>query len=95
MSGDLTPLLNGYFDTTIGAKAEADSYGRIADHLALPPEEIVFVSDVIAELDAAHEAGLQTVLSLRPGNPQQPPSDLHKTIHSFAELLAPDQNSER
>ena len=87
VAGDLTPLICDYFDTTVGAKIEAESYRRIADHLALPPEKIVFLSDVIAELDAAHAAGMQGLLSLRPGNRPQPPSDLYQTIHSFAELL--------
>jgi len=87
VAGDLTPLLSGYFDTTVGAKAEADSYRRIAASLQLPPVEITFISDVIAELDAAHAAGMQGLLSLRPGNRPQPPSDLFKTIHSFTELL--------
>ena len=87
VSGDLTPLLSGYFDTTVGAKADADSYRRIATNLQLPPEEIVFISDVIAELNAAHAAGLQGILSLRPGNRPQSPSDLFKTIHTFTELV--------
>lgn len=87
-AGDLTPLLGGYFDTTIGAKKEADSYRRIATNLQLTPEEIIFVSDVIAELDAARTAGLQGVLSLRPGNHPQPPSHSYQIVHSFAELIS-------
>ena len=79
--------IRGYFDTTVGAKAEADSYRHIAAHLELPPEEIVFISDVIAELDAAHAAGLQGLLSVRPGNRPQPPSDLFKAIRTFTELV--------
>ncbi len=86
-AGDLTPLISDYFDTLVGAKIEADSYRRIAAQLQLLPEEIIFVSDVVAELDAAHGTGLQTVLSLRPGNRLQPPSGLHKTIQSFAEMF--------
>ena len=87
-AGDLTPLINGYFDTTIGAKKDAESYCCIAVTLQLPPEEFVFVSDVIAELDAAYAAGLQGVLSLRPGNHPQPPSHSYQIIHSFAELIS-------
>jgi enolase-phosphatase E1 len=86
-AGDLTPLISGYFDTTIGAKKETDSYRRIAAHLQFLPEEITFVSDVIAELDAARDAGLQGVLSVRPGNHPQPPSDAYKIIRTFAELF--------
>ncbi|MCD8563369.1 MAG: acireductone synthase [Alphaproteobacteria bacterium] len=60
--GDLTPLLSGYFDTTTGPKREAESYGQIAASLGTPPEQILFLSDITAELDAAQAAGFQTVL---------------------------------
>lgn len=84
--GDLTPWLRGYYDTTIGGKRQAESYAAIAADMGSAPEQIVFVSDVAAELDAARAAGLQTVLSVRPGNaPQNPPAD-QATIESFAEL---------
>ncbi|HMV48264.1 MAG TPA: acireductone synthase [Blastocatellia bacterium] len=84
-AGDLTPLLSDYFDTAVGAKQETESYRRIAAALQLPPPEILFVSDVVAELDAAQGAGMQTALSLRPGNRPQP-ENTHPQIHSFAEL---------
>ena len=52
--GDLLPLLSGNFDTeNAGPKRQPDSYRKIAAELALAPEEIVFLSDVAAELDAA------------------------------------------
>lgn len=59
--GDLTPLFSGYFDTHIGGKREAESYQRIAETLALPSKDILFLSDVTAELDAAAKAGLVTL----------------------------------
>lgn len=68
-AGDLTSLIDGYFDTGIGGKKEATSYARIAQALQADPAEILFISDVAAELEAARAAGLQTLLSLRPGNP--------------------------
>jgi 2,3-diketo-5-methylthio-1-phosphopentane phosphatase len=81
--GDLTPLLSGYFDTRIGAKAASASYAAIAAELAVAPEEILFFSDVIRELDPAREAGLQTRLVIREGNaPVDDPHD-HTVIHSF------------
>ena len=61
-AGDLTPLFQGYFDTTSGGKKEAASYRRISEAIGLPGHEILFLSDVEAELDAAREAGLHTVL---------------------------------
>ena len=84
-AGDLTRFINDYFDTNIGKKAEADSYRSIASALNLPATEIVFISDVVSELDAASEAGMKPLLSLRPGNQPQPPTR-YQSIHSFNEL---------
>ena len=76
-AGDLTPLFSGYFDTRIGHKREPESYRRISEAIGLPPGEILFLSDVPEELDAAHAAGLKTVQVVRdtrtrpaPGHPQ-------------------------
>lgn len=57
-AGDLTPLFSGFFDTRVGTKREAVSYAAIATALALLPAEILFLSDVAEELDAAAAAGL-------------------------------------
>jgi enolase-phosphatase E1 len=84
-AGDLLPLLLGHYDTTIGAKREAQSYHRIAADMGLPAGEILFASDVTAELDAARQAGLQTALVLRPGNAPQPAGHGHREIRSLAE----------
>ncbi|WFP49408.1 acireductone synthase [Methylomonas sp. EFPC3] len=58
--GDLTPLFSGYFDTRIGGKREAESYRKIAEELALPAAQILFLSDIKEELDAARAAGFAT-----------------------------------
>lgn len=84
--GDLTSFISAYFDTTVGAKADEESYRRIAEKLNLPPPEILFVSDVVAELAAATGAGMKTRLSLRPGNQPQPDPDRFQLVHSFDEL---------
>jgi enolase-phosphatase E1 len=65
-AGDLCPLFSGYFDTETGPKREAASYRRIAEAIGLPPGEILFLSDIEAELDAAAAAGMQTTLLARP-----------------------------
>jgi enolase-phosphatase E1 len=65
--GDLTPLFSGFFDTRVGAKQEAGSYRKIAGQIACPPGEILFLSDIAAELDAARTAGLNTCQLLREG----------------------------
>jgi len=81
-AGDLTRLLRGYFDTTTGPKHDPPSYARIAEAFGIPPGNILFISDVIRELDAARSAGMQTLLCIRPGNHPQPPHT-HRTITSF------------
>jgi enolase-phosphatase E1 len=63
--GDLTPWFSGHFDTRTGAKQESVSYHAIAEHIGLPAEEILFLSDVEAELVAARETGMQGRLLAR------------------------------
>jgi enolase-phosphatase E1 len=87
--GDLTPLLSGFFDTSVGAKISADSYRRIAGELGHAPGGVLFVSDVTTELRAAREAGLQVVLSIRPGNSPQADAQDFESIRSFDEIRPP------
>lgn len=63
--GDLTPLFSGYFDTRIGPKREIEAYTQIAESIALPAAEILFLSDIEQELDAASEAGMHTLQLVR------------------------------
>jgi enolase-phosphatase E1 len=86
IAGDLLPLLRGHYDTTTGPKKEAESYRRIAGDFRLSPSEILFLSDIVAELDAAREAGLITALCIRPGNAAVPPEQPHPTIENFAQV---------
>jgi enolase-phosphatase E1 len=85
--GDLTAFISDYFDTNVGAKKEIESYKHIGGALELRPSEVVFVSDVIAELDAAASSGFQTILCVRPGNHPQKASSEHMVIRSFDEIL--------
>ncbi len=80
IAGDLTPWLSGYFDTTIGAKKDHQSYLRIAKEINKSPAEILFLSDITDELDAANQTGMQTVLLIRNKNDNSFQSD-----HIFAE----------
>jgi len=90
-AGDLTPLFSGWFDTEVGGKREADSYLAIAEAIGLPPGEILFLSDIVEELDAAREAGLQTVLVDRLEDYPQPRlgeyGHGHPRVESFADLV--------
>lgn len=84
--GDLLPLLSGHYDTKTGPKREADSYRRIAADWGVPPTDVLFLSDIAAELDAARTAGMQTVLLLRPGNAPQPAGHGHPEAADFSKL---------
>lgn len=64
-AGNITDLFSGYFDTHVGAKREAQSYRNIAAETGVAPEELLFLSDIHQELDAAREAGWQTVQLIR------------------------------
>lgn len=66
--GDLTRYISGYFDTRTGPKKESASYVAIAAAMGIVPDEAIFFSDVVAELDAAREAGFATRLVVREGN---------------------------
>jgi enolase-phosphatase E1 len=82
--GDLTPFLSAHFDTTTGPKREADSYRKVASALEAPASAGLFVSDVVAELDAAREAGFATALAVR--DPRGAAGHPHRAIRSFDEL---------
>jgi enolase-phosphatase E1 len=80
-AGDLRPYIRAYFDTNTGAKREAESYRRIAAALDRAPAEVLFVSDVVEELDAARTAGMQTALCVREGG--GPVRGRHSVVHDF------------
>ncbi|WP_373531930.1 acireductone synthase [Vampirovibrio sp.] len=88
VAGNLTPMFGHYFDTQVGAKQEVASYQNIAAQLNLPPIEVLFLSDIEAELDAARLAGLQVIQIVREGTKPSP-------RHQHApDLLAIEQHTE-
>jgi enolase-phosphatase E1 len=84
--GDCLKLFSGYYDTTIGSKREAASYLRIAQDWGLPPGDILFISDLEAELAAAAAAGLQVAASVRPGNAPLSDAAPWPRLTSFADV---------
>ncbi len=81
-AGDIAPLFAGFFDTETGPKRFADSYRRIAEAIGEPPGNILFLSDVVEELDAARSAGLRTTLVARA--PSLCPADAtHPCVSDF------------
>ncbi len=86
-AGDLTRFIRAYFDTTTGPKVVPESYLCIAAALARAPADVLFVSDVPAELDAASAAGMGTAICVRnPGS--APAASAHPIIHDFNQLPA-------
>ncbi len=85
-SGDLLSFFTGHYDTTTGAKREEASYARIAKDWGLPVGEILFLSDIAQELDAARSAGMATRLCVRPGNAEVPAGHEHDVIHGLNEV---------
>lgn len=84
--GDLTPYISAYFDTNSGHKRDAESYRHIAERINFEPGEILFISDIEDELDAAKEAGFDTLLSVRDGNASAG-EPKHPVILSFDEVI--------
>lgn len=81
-AGDLRPLFSGYFDTRIGAKQDIASYAAILQHLQLPPNQVLFLSDIPAELDAAAVLGIATVQLIR----EQQAVSQHQGVTSFYQI---------
>jgi enolase-phosphatase E1 len=84
-SGDLRNVFSHWFDTRTGAKNDPGSYEAIARILQTQTANVLFISDAIAELSAAEQAGMAVIFSLRSGNPQQDPHHF-RAIQSFDEL---------
>lgn len=94
-AGDMEPLFSAFFDTEVGTKRDPDSYRRIAQALGQPPGEILFLSDIVEELDAARTAGMRTFLLDRREDYPQPRMDAatsgHPRVESFAQITPDDE----
>jgi enolase-phosphatase E1 len=85
-SGDLTPFIAGYFDTRVGAKGEPESYRKIAGEAGHAPEEFLFISDTLREVEAARSAGMRTMLCVR-GAPEPKTQTARETIANFEQIF--------
>ena len=81
--GDLTPFISSYFDTNVGPKRDPKSYAAISAQLDVDPVDILFISDIISELDAARDAKLSTALAIRPGNAPIETDFAHRIVSTF------------
>jgi enolase-phosphatase E1 len=83
--GDLTPLFSGYFDTRVGGKREAGSYRTILQQIGCTGPEVLFLSDVGEELDAARAAGMQTLQLIRDAKAK--PFAAHEQARDFSGIF--------
>lgn len=81
--GDITPLFSGYFDTHVGAKREDQSYRNIVAQIGKPAGELLFLSDIRQELDAAQQAGWNTVQLIRG---EADTESVHRQVNRFDEI---------
>jgi enolase-phosphatase E1 len=86
IAGDLTQWVGFHFDTRTGPKTASESYERIAVACGYPAQTMLFISDVIAELDAAAKAGMNCLLSVRAGNHPVREDHRYPCVRSFDEL---------
>ncbi len=86
VAGDLEGLFSAFFDTATGGKREAASYRSIATACQTAPTDILFLSDVAEELDAADQAGLTTCQLIRPEDGTVA-SGRHRTATTFDAVL--------
>lgn len=86
--GDILWLFSNHFDTeNTGHKRVPESYRIMTGRLGVPPSQIVFLSDLVAELDAAREAGWNTVGVRREGDEYwQAGVGDHPAITTFEQL---------
>jgi enolase-phosphatase E1 len=85
-SGDLTSYISVFFDTRVGAKAEAESYKKIATSFSHAPQQFLFISDTVKEIAAARSAGMHSLLCVR-GDDAPPPAADAGVIHDFSAVF--------
>jgi enolase-phosphatase E1 len=79
-SGDLTSYISVFFDTRVGAKAEGESYRKIAASFSYAPHQFLFISDAVKEIEAARSVGMQALLCERDGHASSLPADVVPTF---------------
>lgn len=82
--GDLTCFFDNYFDTTTGHKREVDSYIKISEELGIDSKNLLFLSDIGEELDAAKETGMNTIQLIRDNTTV--PFNHHPQVETFKKI---------
>lgn len=86
---DRRDLIQEWFDTTnAGPKTEKASYEKITKKIGKEPDKVLFLSDNVKEIKAAHEAGMNGILVDRPGNAELPMREREKyeIVTSFEQI---------
>jgi enolase-phosphatase E1 len=86
-AGDLGALFAGYFDTETGPKRDSESYRRIAEAIDEQPRHLLFLSDIVEELDAARAAGFHTGWLVR--EPQALPASPRHPVYRDFDAITP------
>lgn len=86
--GDLRDHISCYFDTSVGLKQHPSSYTDIVKSLGVDKaSEIMFITDILAEGQAAVSAGMRSMLAVRPGNAALPAKHGFSTVSNFDHFL--------
>jgi len=85
--GDLSKYVSKFFDTAkVGSKYESDSYKKISDEIKTSTAEILFLSDLERELEAADKAECNVKLVIRDGNKPVENPDRYNAVRSLEEI---------
>ncbi|VVD01581.1 unnamed protein product [Leptidea sinapis] len=88
LAGDLLKFIEGHFDTAVGPKQGMESYKAIVGQIGCSAEDVLFLTDIEKEAEAARSAGLQVALVSRDGNAEltEEATGTYPVIKSFTQL---------
>ena len=84
--GNLLPLIDDFFDNSIGNKTDVESYKLIAQKIGVEGNQILFITDEPKEAKTTINAGLKAAVIKRPGNKSKDQNPDIPRINSFADL---------
>ncbi len=81
--GNLLPYFSNHFDTAVGGKKEPGSYDRILNLIQKSAKDVLFLSDVSEELEAASFEGISVIQLVR--DPEVKKSN-YPAVSSFLDI---------
>ncbi|CAO1403969.1 unnamed protein product [Diamesa serratosioi] len=69
IAGDLQKYISGYYDTTVGSKDCEQSYLNILNDIGAKGDDVLFLSDMVSEVQAAQNVGIQVMILDRKDSP--------------------------